>query len=30
MQADHSQPSPTGFRLTGRMVLLILIAFSVW
>jgi hypothetical protein len=27
MQADHSQPSPTGFRLTGRMVLLILIAF---
>jgi nitrogen fixation protein FixH len=27
MQADHSQSSPTGFRLTGRMVLLILIVF---
>ena len=27
MQADHSQPSPSGFRLTGRMVLLILLAF---
>jgi nitrogen fixation protein FixH len=27
MQADDSQPSTTGFRLTGRMVLLILLAF---
>ena len=27
MQADHSQQPQTGFRLTGRMVLLILIAF---
>lgn len=27
MQADHSQPLTTGFRLTGRMVLLILIVF---